>query len=223
MSKMSSAPIVIDGKGHLLGRLASIVAKQAISGQKVVVVRCEEINVSGSFFRLKLRWADHMHKRHLVNPKKSGPFHHRAPSRILYKAIRGMIPHKTARGAAALQRLKLFEGMPPPYDRKKKMVVPQALRVLRLKPGRKWCTIKRLSHEYGWGYKDVVDTLEAKRKVKAQAFHERKVGIYFLVPAYAPSDFSARVIQVALLKARKQVATDPATQTVQSKLSALGY
>jgi large subunit ribosomal protein L13Ae len=54
MSKMSSAPIVIDGKGHLLGRLASIVAKQAISGQKVVVVRCEEINVSGSFFRLKV-------------------------------------------------------------------------------------------------------------------------------------------------------------------------
>ncbi|KAA1130714.1 hypothetical protein PGTUg99_002583 [Puccinia graminis f. sp. tritici] len=37
---MSSAPIVIDGKGHLLGRLASIVAKQAISGQKVVVVCC---------------------------------------------------------------------------------------------------------------------------------------------------------------------------------------
>ncbi|KAI9625058.1 hypothetical protein KEM48_008601 [Puccinia striiformis f. sp. tritici PST-130] len=101
-----------------------IIAKQAISGQKVVVVRCEEINVSGSFFRLKLRWADHMHKRHLVNPKKSGPFHHRAPSRILYKAIRGMMPHKTARGAAGLQRIKLFEGMPPPYDRKKKMVVP---------------------------------------------------------------------------------------------------
>lgn len=27
------------------------------------------------------------------------------------------------------------------------MVIPQALRVLRLKPGRKYCTIKRLSHE----------------------------------------------------------------------------
>lgn len=53
-----------------------------------------------------------------------------------------MIPHKTARGAAALQRLKLFEGVPPPYDRKKRMVVPDALRVLRLKPGRKYCTVK---------------------------------------------------------------------------------
>ena len=77
-----------------------------------------------------------------MNPKKSGPFHHRAPSKILYRAIRGMVPHKTARGAAALERLKLFEGVPPPYDRKKRMVVPEALRVLRLKPGRKYCTVK---------------------------------------------------------------------------------
>ena len=86
----------------------------------------------------------------------AGPFHFRAPSRIFYKTVRGMIPHKTARGAAAMERLKVFEGVPPPYDRKKKMVVPQALRVLRLKPGRKYCTVGRLSHEVGWKYQDVV-------------------------------------------------------------------
>jgi len=175
MSTFSSTPIVIDGKGHLLGRLATIIAKQILNGQKIVVVRCEEVNISGSFFRNKLRYHNFLHKRHIVNPKKSGPFHHRAPSQILFKAIRGMLPHKTPRGAAAIQRLKMFEGVPPPYDRKKKMVVPEALRVLRLKPGRKYCTVKRLSHEVGWGYKDVVDRLEEKRKVKAKAFHERKL------------------------------------------------
>ncbi|KAI0721244.1 ribosomal protein L16a [Cerioporus squamosus] len=169
MATFSSTPIVIDGKGHLLGRLASIISKQILNGQKIVVVRCEEINISGSFFRNKLRYHNFLHKRHIVNPKKSGPFHHRAPSKILYRAIRGMVPHKTARGAAALERLKLFEG--------KRMVVPEALRVLRLKPGRKYCTVKRLSHEVGWGYKDVVDRLEEKRKVKALAFHERKVRV----------------------------------------------
>ena len=68
-----------------------------------------------------------------------------------------MIPHKTARGAAALERLKVFEGVPPPYDKQKKMVVPQALRVLRLQPGRKYCTVGRLSHEVGWKYQDVVE------------------------------------------------------------------
>jgi large subunit ribosomal protein L13Ae len=70
-----------------------------------------------------------------------------------------MIPHKTARGAAAMERLKVFEGVPPPYDKVKRVVVPQALRVLRLKPGRKYCTVGRLSHEVGWKYQDVVARL----------------------------------------------------------------
>lgn len=86
-----------------------------------------------------------------------------------------MVPHKTARGAAALERLKLYEGMPPPYDRKKKMVIPAALRVLRLKPGRKYATVKRISHEIGWNHKEIVDKLEQKRKLKQQAYQERRV------------------------------------------------
>ncbi|WRT64434.1 ribosomal protein L13 [Kwoniella shivajii] len=174
MSTFSAQPIVIDGKGHLLGRLASIISKQILSGQKVTVVRCEEINISGSFFRNKLKYHNYLHKRHIVNPKKSGPFHFRAPSRILFKAVRGMVPHKSSRGAAALKRLELYEGVPPAQDKVKKMVVPAALRVLRLKPGRKFCTLKRLSAEVGWQYKDVVDRLEEKRKVKGQAYFERK-------------------------------------------------
>lgn len=55
-----------------------------------------------------------------------------------------------------MERLKTFEGVPPPYDKKKRVVVPQALRVLRLKPGRKYCTVGRLGHEFGWKYQDVV-------------------------------------------------------------------
>lgn len=40
--------VIIDGKGHLLGRLASIVSKQLLFGKKIVVVRTEEILISGS-------------------------------------------------------------------------------------------------------------------------------------------------------------------------------
>lgn len=39
---------VIDGRDHLLGRLASIVARELLAGQKIVIVRCEEMVVSGS-------------------------------------------------------------------------------------------------------------------------------------------------------------------------------
>merc|ERR1711950_103065 len=45
MPGFSPKPIVIDGKGHLMGRLASIVAKNILNGNKVVVVRTEAINV----------------------------------------------------------------------------------------------------------------------------------------------------------------------------------
>lgn len=30
---------------------------------------------------------------------------------------KGMLPHKTKRGQAALERLKVFDGIPPPYDK----------------------------------------------------------------------------------------------------------
>ncbi|KAG0633266.1 ribosomal protein L13 domain-containing protein [Tuber brumale] len=165
--------VVIDGKGHLLGRLASTVAKQLLNGQKIVVVRCEDLNISGEFFRSKLKYHAYLRKATRYN-KTRGPFHFRAPSRIFYKTVRGMVSHKTARGQAALERLKVFEGIPPPYDTKKRMVVPQALRVLRLKPGRKYCTVGRLSHEVGWKYQDVVERLEEKRKAKSSAFYARK-------------------------------------------------
>lgn len=79
---------------------------------------------------------------------------------MFWRTVRGMIPHKTARGAAALERLKVFEGIPAPYDHKKRVVVPQALRVLRLKPGRKYCTVGRLGHEFGWKYQDTVAKYE---------------------------------------------------------------
>jgi hypothetical protein len=39
---------VIDGRGHLLGRLCSIVARELLAGQTIVLVRCDEICISGS-------------------------------------------------------------------------------------------------------------------------------------------------------------------------------
>jgi large subunit ribosomal protein L13Ae len=86
-----------------------------------------------------------------------------------------MLPHKLTRGKEALERLKVYEGIPPPYDKQKRMVVPSALRVLRLKPRRKYCALNRLSHEVGWKYQTVVATLEKRRKLKSTVYHKRKV------------------------------------------------
>jgi large subunit ribosomal protein L13Ae len=157
----------------MVGRLASIVAKQLLVGQPVVCVRCEEAVLSGGLVRQKAKYERFLRKRHATNPKK-GPIHFRAPSRILWRTLRGMIPHKTARGTAALARFKAFEGVPPPYDTVKRVVVPDALKVLRLAHGRKHCTLGALSATVGWRHADAVATLEAARKEKAAEWYKGK-------------------------------------------------
>ena len=165
----------------MLGRLASIVAKQLLIGQKIVVVRSEQINISGTLSRSKLKYKDFLRKRSVVNPRRGGNIHYRAPSRIFWRVVRGMLPHKTARGATAMEHLKVFEGLPSPYDTKKRLVVPAALRVLRLKPGRAFCSVGRLSHEFGWKYQSIVATLEEKRKAISAAYYDKKKSLNRLI------------------------------------------
>jgi len=169
----SNKPLVIDGRAHLMGRLAAIVAKTLLQGQKVTVVRCENINISGSFFRNKLKYLEFLRKRCTINHNR-GAFHFRAPSKIFMRVIRGMLPHKTKRGQEAMANLKCYEGVPAPYDKMKRLVVPSCLRVIKLKPRRAFCEISRISHEVGWKYQNVIATLEEKRKVKSKLFHTKK-------------------------------------------------
>lgn len=82
--------------------------------------------------------------------------------------------------------------------------------------------LQRLSHEVGWGYKDVVDRLEEKRKTKATAFHDRKVcstdyhQLYsYLLTVMLP------LIQVANAKLRAS-ATSGASD-INEKLATLGH
>jgi len=165
--------VVIDCKGHMLGRLASVVAKQLLHGQKVVCVRTEKICLSGGFIRQKMKYERFRRKRHLTNPKK-GPYHYKAPSKILWRTIRGMVPHKTGRGALALGRLQTFEGCPAPFDKVKKLVVPDALKVLRLQHGHKYCELGELSTAVGWKYGETVEALEKARIERGASFWESK-------------------------------------------------
>ncbi|KAK6170470.1 hypothetical protein SNE40_018856 [Patella caerulea] len=170
----SKKPVILDARGHLLGRLAATVAKTLLQGQKVIVVRCEGINISGKYHRQKNRYLGLIKKRCNVKPSR-GPFHFRAPRKIFYRCVRGMIPHRTVRGKEAMSRLTVYEGIPAPYDKKKRVIIPSALRVIRLNPIRKYCELKRISHEIGWKYRHVIDTMEERRKIRSsQYFSEKK-------------------------------------------------
>merc|ERR1712149_96725 len=130
---------VIDGNQHLMGRLAAMVAKSLLNGQKVVVVRCEGLVISGNFYRNKLKVMEYLRKRHLTKP---------------------------SRGQAAFKNLKAFEGIPAPYDKMSRAIMPAAFR--------EFAPVGRLAHETGWKYQDVIATLEAKRKAKAGLYWENK-------------------------------------------------
>ena len=71
-----------------------------------VVIRCEEIIMSGSLRRNILAWEEFKGKRTGTNHRR-GPFHKKAPSRIFQRAIRGMIKYKTQRGFDALNLVQV--------------------------------------------------------------------------------------------------------------------
>jgi len=139
-----------------------------------VVVRCDKVNISGSIFRNRIKFMEFLNRRMVHNPRRG--FHHfRTPSRVFWRSVRGMLPHKSPRGAAALGRLKVFDGIPSPYDLKKRKVVPQALKVLRLQNYRKYCSVGDLCSTVGWKRRDLLEKLETKRKEKSKRFYERKL------------------------------------------------
>ncbi|KAG7353638.1 50S ribosomal protein L13P [Nitzschia inconspicua] len=168
-----TATKVIDGRDHLLGRLASIVTKELLAGQKVVIVRCDEMVISGSLTRNRTKYAQFRNKRMNTNPGR-GPFHFKTPAMIVWRTIRGMIHQKTARGQEAIGRLSTFDGIPAPFDKQKRVVVPAALRVMRLKPGRDYTIVGDLAHSVGWKHKELLGRLEAKRKAESKEFYEAK-------------------------------------------------
>ena len=170
---MFEKELIIDGKGHLQGRLASVVAKELISGQRVVVVRSEQILKSGSLRRNKIIRQDIMKKRINTNPRR-GFKHWKAPSRMFWKTVRGMLPHKEPRGEAALGRLRVYEGIPFPFDHQKRMVIPDALKCLRLKSRRNYCSLGDLATETGWTKAGIISTVEDKRKEKSAKFFAKK-------------------------------------------------
>lgn len=125
-------------------------------------------------FRNKLKWIEKANRKSNTNPRRGGSWTARAPSRIFWKTVRGMIPHKTERGAQAMERLKVFEGIPAPFDKMKRMVVPQALRITKLRPGRDFTHLGTLAHQIGWKHYDLIKRLEATRKAASESYYLKK-------------------------------------------------
>ncbi|MEB3861978.1 MAG: 50S ribosomal protein L13 [Desulfurococcales archaeon] len=139
--------VVVDGSGQILGRLASIVAKKLLQGERVVVVNAEKIVVSGDPVKLKKFYKDTIlgvksHYSHRLRPKRP-----RSPVRLFKAAVKGMLPKNNKRGREALSRLRVYIGVPEEYQGKEMIRFKEA-DASRLSRG--YIELGVIAKELGW-------------------------------------------------------------------------
>ncbi len=113
---------VIDGTNMLLGRLASVVAKRALKGEKMDVVNCERVVISGNKNYLVAYYTQKQKRGHTIG----GPYFPKQSDRIVRRTIRGMVPHKTAHGRDAYERVMCYVGVPEKLKNEKIETIPKA-------------------------------------------------------------------------------------------------
>jgi large subunit ribosomal protein L13 len=105
-------PVVVDGTNHIAGRLASNVAKLLLQGQRVTVVNCEKIMMSGTRANQLKEYNEFLEINSIINIKH-GPVHYRRPDTIMAKMIRQMLPFdRKPSGKLAFHRLRTYIGAP---------------------------------------------------------------------------------------------------------------
>jgi len=162
--------LIIDARDHIMGRLASTVAKHLLMGTKIVVLRAERIVMSGHLIRNKLKMMAFRGHKMNTNPRR-GPFQYLQPSRMFYRVVRGMLPHRKPRGKRALRLFHCYDGIPPRFAHVKKVKLVTAFRAIKLDPNRPFTSLGRLMTCFGWPHGKLMVKLEHKRRLKlAQTF-----------------------------------------------------
>jgi large subunit ribosomal protein L13 len=142
---MSREPLVLDAKNQILGRLASFVAKRAISGDMVVVLNAEKAVISGRRSNI-IEEAKRRLETRTLGTQTNAPVHQRRPDLYFRRVVRGMLPWKKAKGKAAFHRVHVFMGVPEEFSGKAMTKVPGA-DASRLTSS--YVTLENLSAEIG--------------------------------------------------------------------------
>jgi len=104
---------IIDGKGSILGKLAVYAAKEAMKGEEIIVLNCEEVIITGNRVNIKKEFSE---KREKVGSGQKGPKVSRLSEKIVKRAIRGMLPnHRKGRGREAYKRIMCYPNTPEKF------------------------------------------------------------------------------------------------------------
>ncbi len=138
--------IVVDGTNLIAGRLASHVAKLLLKGNRVSIVNCEEIMLSGTRSNIIKEYKDFLKIASIIHPDH-GPFHPRRPDTIITRMIRGMLPRKKPSGITAHKRLRAYIGSPKQLKSLKKIQFDKA-KITRSTAN--YTTMAELGRTIGW-------------------------------------------------------------------------
>jgi large subunit ribosomal protein L13 len=114
--------IIIDGKGLILGRMGTFVAKKALLGEDVVILNSKEVIISGKKEEILSKFRN-LRKRGIHT---KGPFYPRRSDFMLKRLIRGMFPIKTTKGRNAFKSLKCYITVPLEFQGKETITVTGA-------------------------------------------------------------------------------------------------
>ena len=145
-SAVPDGPIVVDATDHVAGRLSANVAKLLIKGNRVSIVNCENIMISGTRSNIIKEYREFLEIASILHPKH-GPFHPRRPDTIMKKMIRGMLPRKKPSGISAHKRLRTYIGSPKELGSFKKIQFEKAK--IRKAPSN-YTTMGELGRTVGW-------------------------------------------------------------------------
>jgi large subunit ribosomal protein L13 len=141
--RMSKEPLLLDAKNQILGRLASFIAKRALSGDTVIVLNAEKAIISGKRSNI-VEEAKRRLRTRTLGTQTHAPVHQRRPDLYLRRVVRGMLPWKKAKGKSAFHRVRVFIGVPEEFANKTPTKVPGADASKLLSP---YLTLEELSKE----------------------------------------------------------------------------
>jgi ribosomal protein uL13 len=118
---------IIDGKNAILGRLASYAAKEALKGEEIIILDCDQIIITGNKKHIKESFEI---KRGRVGSSQKGPKHSKTSEKIVKRAIRGMLPdHRKGRGKIAYKKIRCYVGTPKEFQDSKKIIAGKEKRI----------------------------------------------------------------------------------------------
>lgn len=119
-----SGQIVIDAANSVLGRIASYAAKQAMLGNKVIIVNCNDALITG---RRNLILERYTQMRQRGKGQRWAPVVPRVPEKLMKRTIRGMLEYTQRRGEAALDRIRCYNETPKEFESAKKVSVAKEI------------------------------------------------------------------------------------------------